>query len=129
MGLFGSDSKAMGEVETVVGQNAVLKGTYNSKNSLRVDGEIIGNVSSEDGVVVGRSGTIRGNIMAKSVVVGGRVKGNITAYQKLELQSTAQLEGDITTPALATEEGALFEGTCRMKDGGKVVDLPKVREN
>jgi cytoskeletal protein CcmA (bactofilin family) len=127
MGLFGfGDAKGMGPVETIVGREASLRGSYNSKGSIRVDGELYGNVTSEDGVIVGERGMIRGNIVAKSVVVGGKVKGNVTAYQRLELQGTAQVEGDISTPILQVEEGAFYEGNCQMEEASKVVDMPRV---
>lgn len=130
MGLFGfGDSKAMGRVDTIIGQEASLRGSYNSKNSIRVDGEIYGNVTTEDGIIVGEKGMVRGNLVARSIFVGGKVKGNLTAYQRLELQNTAQIEGDIMTPVLVVEEGATFEGKCQMEEAGKVVDLPKAREN
>ena len=53
------------------------------------------------------------------------MKGNITAYQRLELQSTAQVEGDISTPLFVVEEGAVFEGNCQMEEVSKVVDMAK----
>jgi len=130
MGFFGvGDSKAMGRVDTIIGQDASLRGSYNSKNSVRVDGEIYGNVTTEDGIIIGEKGMVRGNLTAKSIFVGGKVKGNLTAYQRVEVQKTAQIEGDISTPVLLVEEGAGFEGKCQMEEVGKVVDLPKAREN
>jgi cytoskeletal protein CcmA (bactofilin family) len=130
MGLFGfGESKAMGRVDTLIGAETSLRGSYHSKSSIRVDGEIYGNVTSEDGIIIGEKGLVRGNLVARSVVIGGKVKGNITAYQRLEIRSTAQVEGDLSTPALFIEEGALFEGSCQMEEASKVVDLPKVRES
>jgi len=130
MGLFGfGESKAMGQVDTLIGPDTSLRGSYHSKNSVRVDGEIYGNIASEDGVIIGEKGMVRGNITARAVVISGKVKGNVTAYQRLEIRSTAQVEGDLSTPALFIEEGALFEGNCQMEEASKVVDLPKVRES
>ena len=130
MGLFGfGDSKAMGRVDTLIGAETSLRGSYHSKHSIRVDGEIYGNVTSEDGILVGEKGMVRGNLIGRSVVIGGKVKGNVTAYQRLELQSTAQVEGDMSTPSLYIEEGAVFEGNCQMEEASKIVDLPKVRES
>ncbi len=130
MGLFGfGDSKAMGRVDTLIGPETSLRGSYHSKNSIRVDGEIYGNVTSEDGIIVGEKGMVRGNLVGRSVVIGGKVKGNVTAYQRLELQGSSQVEGDISTPALFIEEGAVFEGNCQMEEAGKIVDLQKARES
>ncbi|HET9870704.1 MAG TPA: polymer-forming cytoskeletal protein [bacterium] len=131
MGLFtfGTPAKGIGRVETIIGADASLRGSYNSKHSIRVDGEIYGNVVSEDGIILGPKGLIRGNITAKTVLVGGRVKGNITAYQRLEFQSTARVEGDLSTPTLFVEEGAQFEGNSQMEEKAKVLDMPKARDN
>jgi cytoskeletal protein CcmA (bactofilin family) len=130
MGLFGfGNSKAIGRVDTVIGQETSLRGSYNAKNSIRVDGEIYGNVTSEDGIIVGDKGMVRGNIVAKTVLVSGKVKGNITAYQRLELQPTAQVEGDVTAPVFIIEEGAMFEGNCQMEQAVKIVEMPKTRES
>ncbi|HVM32308.1 MAG TPA: polymer-forming cytoskeletal protein [bacterium] len=126
---FGATARGIGQVDTIIGADASLRGSYNSKHSIRVDGEIYGNVVSEDGVILGPKGLIRGNVTARTVVVGGKVKGNITAFQRLELQATARVEGDLSTPSLMIEEGAQFEGNCLMEDKGKVVDLPKARDN
>jgi len=130
MGLFGlGDSKSMGPVGTIIGPEASLRGSYNSKHSIRVDGEIYGNLTSEDGIVVGEKGMVRGNLVAKSILIGGKVKGNVTASQRLEIQSTAQVEGDLSSPVLLMEEGAVFEGNCQMEEAGKIVDMVKAREN
>jgi len=130
MGLFGfSESKPMGRVDTIIGEEASLRGSYNSKHSIRVDGEIYGNVTSEDGIIVGDKGMVRGNLTARSILIGGKVKGNITAGQRIEIQGTAHVEGDLSAPILVIEEGAEFEGNCQMEEAGKVVDIQKAKEN
>lgn len=130
MGLFGfGDSKPMGRVDTVIGQEASLRGSYNSKHSIRVDGEIYGNVTSEDGVIVGDKGMIRGNLTGKSILIGGKVKGNIRASQRLEIESSAQVEGDISAPVIIIEDGAMFDGNCQMEEASKVIDILKAKEN
>jgi cytoskeletal protein CcmA (bactofilin family) len=130
MGFFGfGESKAMGRVETIIGQEASLRGSYNAKHTIHVEGEIYGNVTSEDGIIVGDKGMVRGNLSARSILIGGKVKGNVSASQRLELQATAQVEGDLSAPVLVIEEGAVFEGNCAMEDAAKVVDIQKAKEN
>lgn len=126
MGWFGANTeKAMGRVETVIGKETNFKGNFTAKNSIRVDGEINGNVTGEDGVVIGESGWIRGNVVARSIVVAGKVKGNLTAFLRVELKSRCLVEGDISTPLLLVEEGAKFEGHCQMEEVENVVDLSR----
>lgn len=124
MGLFGGD-KSMGRVDTLIGRDTNLKGNFTSKNTVRVDGEVNGNINSEDGIIVGPNGWIRGNLVGRSVLVGGKVKGNITAFLRVELQANCIVEGDISTPLLQVDEGAKFEGHCQMEDVEKVVDLSR----
>ncbi len=126
MGLFGSgESRGLGRVDSIIGPEASLRGNYNSKNSVHVDGEVYGNLICEEGIIVGEKGMIRGNLVGKTILVGGKVKGNITASLRVEIQETAHVEGDITTARLIIEEGALFEGSCQMEEASKVIDLPK----
>jgi len=131
MGMFGfGDSRSMGRMDTILGQDAALRGSFNSKHSIRVDGEVYGNITSEDGIIVGDKALVRGNLTGKSILVGGKVKGNVTAVHRLEVRSTAQIEGDLKASVLTIEEGALFEGNCQMEESAaKVVDMPKAREN
>jgi cytoskeletal protein CcmA (bactofilin family) len=126
MGLFGfGETRTMGKVDSIIGPEASLRGNYNSKNSVHVDGEVYGNLTCEEGVIVGEKGMIRGNLIGRTILIGGKVKGNITATERLEIESTAHVEGDLTTPRLIVEEGASFEGNCQMEEVAKVVDLPK----
>src|ERR1035438_10239564 len=91
MGLFGiGEGRPMGRVDTIIGEEASLRGNYNSRHSIRVDGEIYGNVTSEDGIIVGDKGMVRGNLAGRSILIGGKVKGNITASQRLELQNRSE---------------------------------------
>lgn len=126
MGWFGSgDARGMGRVETLVGSEAVFKGTIHSKQSIRIDGEVYGNVNCDDGVVVGAKGLVRGNVTARSIVVAGKVRGNVTAAARLELERGAFIEGDLATPVLLIDEGASFEGNCHMEEAGNVVELAR----
>ena len=112
-------------MDTLVGPETIFKGTFTSKNSVRIDGEVHGNVNCEDGVVVGAKGLVRGNITARSIVVGGRVKGNVTASMRLEMEKGAFIEGDLSTPILLVDEGASFDGNCHMEEAGNVVELSR----
>ncbi len=126
MGLFGfGENRAMGKVDSLIGPDASLRGNFNSKNSIHVDGEIYGNITCEEGIIVGEKAMIRGNLIGRNILVGGKVKGNITASDKVEIEATAHVEGDLATPRLIIEEGASFEGNCQMEESAKVVDLPK----
>jgi cytoskeletal protein CcmA (bactofilin family) len=126
MGLFGKDHVTIGKVETVLGPDVAFKGSIVSKNSIRIDGELHGSIMGESGVIIGEKAIIRGNIQAKQVIIGGKIKGNIVSSYRIDLQNTAQVEGDLSTHILNIVDGAIFEGNCHMEEHEKVVDLPKV---
>jgi cytoskeletal protein CcmA (bactofilin family) len=84
---------------------------------LRVDGHLSGQVKSEGGtLIVGNNGQVDADIEVAVATIHGAVNGDITASQRLELGRAAKVHGNITTPSLVIEQGAVFEGSCRMFD-------------
>ncbi len=100
------------KIDTVIGNKTRIKGDIKSSGAVRVDGRVDGSVSGNDGVIVGESGTINGNVRCKDAVVGGRIEGNLYAKNKVELLRTACVQGDISYGRLLMEEGVQFEGRC-----------------
>jgi cytoskeletal protein CcmA (bactofilin family) len=116
-----------GAVETVLGQDSVFKGgKIVSKGTLRIDGQIEAEIEAEDSIVVGPTGVVRANITARSVAISGKVYGNINAQERLELQPTCEVHGDLQTAtgALIVEGGAKLEGRCTMGLGEKQAGSP-----
>ncbi|MBL8022852.1 MAG: polymer-forming cytoskeletal protein [Elusimicrobia bacterium] len=114
-------------METIIGPGSRFQGTIRSKGFVRIDGIVEGGISAE-GVIVGEKAHITGDILAKMVFVAGKVTGNVTAAQALELQPKGQIRGDVRAVQLSIADGALFEGNCLMtveKIGA--VDLSEVR--
>lgn len=112
-----------GEALTVIGPEAFFHGSMTVRGSLRVEGELEGNISEAQEVVVGRSGRVRGNIAAERVEVGGKVAGDIVCSAHLEILSSGSVLGNIRSPRLLVEDGAVLEGACAMaeaKDGEPV---------
>ncbi len=116
---------AVGAINTLLGDGSRFKGTVECEGTVRIDGKVDGKVLARDSVIVGETGTIKADIMAPNIVIGGKVTGNVTAENRLELLSGAQLYGDIQTPILAIAEGVVFQGNCNMK--GKVEPKEKVK--
>jgi cytoskeletal protein CcmA (bactofilin family) len=110
-------------LETIVGAESSFQGTLRSKGSVRIDGKIEGGVSAE-GIILGERGEIQGDISARTVVVGGKVTGNIHATESLELLTKSQVFGDLHAPQLLIAEGAIFEGSCLMaSEKTKVIEV------
>lgn len=98
-----------------VGNGTTLDGTANFKGMLRVDGHLSGHVNSDGGtLIVGNNGQVDADIAVAVATIHGAVNGNIIASQRLELGRAAKVKGDIETPSLVIEQGAVFEGNCRM---------------
>jgi cytoskeletal protein CcmA (bactofilin family) len=105
-------------VNTIIGKGASFDGLLEIAGGLRVDGTLKGKIHNADVIFVGPSGTLEADVEAKEVIVGGVVRGNIKAPDKVELQAKSQVEGDIITYSLVVEQGAIFHGNCQMKKQG-----------
>ena len=100
---------------TVIGDGTVMDGNLKSNSSVRVDGTVNGDVTTESFVIVGTSGKVQGNIKASDVNIAGEVNGNVRNSGKIELAGKGKLVGDIQTASLAIEESAVFQGSCTME--------------
>ena len=104
-----------GNLSGFVGSGTVVTGEANFKAMMRVDGHLSGRISSTSGtLIVGANGRVDANIEVAVAIVHGSVNGDIIATQRLELGRAAKLTGNIQTPSLMIEPGALFEGSCKM---------------
>lgn len=101
-------------ISTVVGAGTRIRGSINIINSGRIDGHVDGGVTSDQDVIVGEGGYVKGHIISKRAIIGGRVEGSVTAKEKLILESKANLEGDIKTEILRVADGARFNGKSFM---------------
>lgn len=122
-----SANRAMTESETLardikegtlsgfVGGGTTVTGEANFKAMMRVDGHLSGRVSSTGGtLIVGSNGIVDANIEVAVANIHGTINGDIIATQRLELGRSAKVTGNIQTPSLVIEQGAVFEGSCKM---------------
>lgn len=114
-----SDSMARdikeGRLSGFVGHGTTLTGETEFHAMLRVDGHLIGTVSSESGtLIVGTNGQVDANILVAAAMINGTVNGDVYASEKLQLGRTARVMGNIQSPRLIVEEGAILEGSCSM---------------
>lgn len=111
------------KLESLIGSNTSFKGEIDTKGTLRVDGIVEGNICA-DWVVIGEKGHIKGDILARGIIIGGRVDGNIKSKEIVELKNKGQIFGDISSSKLTIAEGAIFDGRSSMhKEETKVVEL------
>ncbi len=114
-----SDSMARdikeGRLSGFVGHGTTLTGETQFHAMLRVDGHLIGTVTSESGtLIIGTNGQVDANIAVAAAMINGTVNGDIVASEKLQLGRTARVLGNIHSPRLIVEEGAILEGSCSM---------------
>ncbi len=104
---------------TVIANGASFNGVLRINGSLRVDGEVEGQVQVTDVITIGPSGVVKAEIAANSAVVGGRIKGRIWAKERVVLQRGSRLEGDVHAAVFKIEDGAFFQGNCAMGEKAK----------
>jgi cytoskeletal protein CcmA (bactofilin family) len=115
-----------GTLSGFVGGGTVMTGEANFKAMMRVDGHLSGRVSSSSGtLIVGANGKVDANIEVAVAVIHGTINGDIIATQRLELGRAAKVHGNIQTPSLIIEQGAIFEGSCKMLQMATAVDKTK----
>ena len=107
-----------GGLTAFIDQGSQFEGKLSFKDTVRIDGEFSGEISSENTLIVGESGEISATIRSNMVVVSGSVSGNIYAGRQVVLHKTARVEGDLECPSIMIEEGAIFNGTLKMNAGG-----------
>lgn len=107
---------ARSEETTIISRGVKIEGKITSDGNIRVDGDIKGDIISQNNVTVGESGQVNGQINANVITIGGKVLGTVTAKEKLALESKGNLKGDILTKILVVEAGAKFDGNSKMGD-------------
>ncbi len=118
-----------GTLSGFVGSGTVLTGEANFKAMLRVDGQLSGRVNSETGtLIVGSHGQVDANIEVAIATIHGTVNGDIIATQRLELGRAAKVNGNIQTPSLMIEQGAIFEGSCKMIQPSAALEKGRKRD-
>ena len=118
-----------GTLSGFVGSGTVMTGEANFKAMLRVDGQLSGRVNSETGtLIVGSHGQVDANIEVAIATIHGTVNGDIIASQRLELGRAAKVNGNIQTPSLMIEQGAIFEGSCKMIQPSAALEKGRKRD-
>jgi cytoskeletal protein CcmA (bactofilin family) len=120
-----SNEGGRSEETTIISRGVKIEGKITSDGNIRVDGDIKGDIISQNNVTVGESGQVSGQINANVITIGGKVIGTVTAKEKLALESNANLKGDILTKILVVEAGAKFEGNSKM---GESRNIPEVKD-
>jgi cytoskeletal protein CcmA (bactofilin family) len=111
---------------TLVSAGTTLKGDISSNSDLRIDGTIIGNVTSSAKIVVGANGSVEGNITGNQADIVGRVTGNIKTKDLLQLRGDCVVNGNLYAGKLQVEPTAIFNGQCHMGTAANVSDEEEI---
>lgn len=111
------------EMNTFLGVGTEFKGKIIFQGKLRIDGFLEGEIEGMDTLILGEAASVNGVCKVGQLVVSGRLRGEIYAKEKVVLKKSADVQGKINTPSIVIEEGAHFNGTCKMGS-----DFPKEEE-
>ena len=109
--------------KNVLNSDVEVKGTLKFSGELTFDGKLDGDIHSEGSLSLGDNAVVKGNINANSVVMRGKINGNVTAKEKIEIKTKTELFGDIRAPKLTIEEGVTFVGKTEVNPN-KVAPTP-----
>jgi cytoskeletal protein CcmA (bactofilin family) len=113
------DAKERIEVNAFMGPETSFEGKLNYTGAVRLDGRFKGEIRSDDTLIIGETGRIEGEIHVGSVIIQGEIVGNVYAKEKVQLHHPGRVIGDMIAPTVVMDEGAVFEGNCKMKEKKK----------
>lgn len=108
-------SKKVSMTDTLIGEGTTFEGRIKSEASIRIEGNITGDIECLGDVIIGEHGSVKSNISARDVVLAGTVQGNVVTKGKLTITSTGSLQGNISAASFIIEEGGLFQGNSKME--------------
>lgn len=126
-GLFDRKHQGTGEWSGFLEKGVRLEGKLEAPGTFRIDSHMKGALVSEETLILGEHASVEGEVAGNTVIVGGRFEGIIQAREKVEIQTKAIVTGEIHTPCLIIEAGAVFDGRCHVvgvKDPGKPITIP-----
>lgn len=112
------------KIDTIIGPLAKFEGNINASGTIRLDGNLTGDIISKADVIIGESGNCNGNITASNITISGQVKGNIKCADLFEMLPGGKLFGDIETSKISINTGATFKGKCIMNPEENKVYIP-----
>jgi cytoskeletal protein CcmA (bactofilin family) len=105
--------------QATIGKSLVIKGEVTGSESLYIDGRVEGSISlAGNRVTIGRNGVVAANINAREIVVLGKVRGNLTASDRVDIRSDGSLTGDVVAARISIEDGAYFKGGIDIRKAG-----------
>jgi cytoskeletal protein CcmA (bactofilin family) len=111
---------------TLIGTGTTFTGDIKSNGDLRIDGSVIGNITSDAKIIIGNTGYVEGDIQCNQADITGKVSGNIRTKEMLQLRGDCVVNGNLYAAKLQVEPSATFNGQCHM--GANIVEMQKNEE-
>lgn len=106
--------------QATIGKSLVIKGEVTGSESLYIDGRVEGSINLPGNrVTIGRNGVVNANITAREIVVTGKVRGNLTASDRVDIRNEGSLTGDVIAQRISIEDGAFFKGGIDIRKPGQ----------
>jgi cytoskeletal protein CcmA (bactofilin family) len=105
----------VGEINTLLGRGSEFEGKLTFEGTVRIDGQLSGEVFSDDVLVVGEGAMVKAEIDVGEIIIQGTVMGNIRAKRGIEIHAPGRVKGDLTSPSLQIDKGVIFEGRSFME--------------
>jgi cytoskeletal protein CcmA (bactofilin family) len=126
-----TNEKPCTTIDTLIGVSTDMKGDITFSGGLRIDGKVKGNITARaddnSTLVLSENAVVTGDVSVPHMVVNGKIKGNVRSAERLELQSKAEISGDVTYKVLEIAAGALVNGNLtRVNEKGEVIPLKSV---
>ena len=112
-------------IKAYLGSDALFRGTLSFEGTVRIDGKFEGQVNTNDTLVIGETGDMKADVNVGTLVCKGKLCGSVVASKKIEMHPASRITGNIQTPALSIELGAVLDGQLNMteRESKKVVNL------
>jgi cytoskeletal protein CcmA (bactofilin family) len=122
MALLREDSKANSKADvrradgglSIIASGTIVSGDVKTEGTVKIEGEVLGNVIAAQQVLLARGSRVKGDVQTREAVIGGLVEGAIRAGDRVEIQATAVVQGDITTQRIVIAEGGQVNGGLEM---------------
>lgn len=111
-------------MDTLIGEGSQFTGKVEATSLVRIDGTLKGDVHSKGNIIVGEKGVVEGNIFGLFVTIAGKVIGDVKSAESLILMPSSNVNGNLHVAKIVIEEGAQFEGNCKMEQGNKKAVKP-----
>ena len=117
-------------IRAYLGSDALFKGTLNFEGTVRIDGKFEGTVNTKDTLVIGETGDMQAEVDVGTLVCKGKLKGNVVASRQIEMHAASKITGNVRTPALNIELGAVLDGHLNMtgREQEKIINLVKEKK-